>query len=88
MNEGDLLKRSAEERERIFKRYERGREEGAEIDPWEDPGFEVYHATDRYGWAVKALCGGQSGFEARYPPRKAGVGFVGAKTVTSGTGLK
>lgn len=50
MNEGDLLKRSAEERERIFKRYERGREEGAEIDPWEDPGFEVYHATDRYGF--------------------------------------
>jgi hypothetical protein len=50
MNEGDLLKRSAEEREKIFKRYERGREEGAEIDPWEDPGFEVYHATDRYGF--------------------------------------
>ncbi|KAF2879909.1 hypothetical protein ILUMI_26238 [Ignelater luminosus] len=50
MNEEDLLKRSAEEREKIFKRYERGREEGAEIDPWEDPSFEVYHATDRYGF--------------------------------------
>lgn len=50
MNEEDLLKRSAEEREKIFMRYERGREEGAEIDPWEDPGFEVYHATDRYGF--------------------------------------
>ncbi|XP_060520366.1 USP6 N-terminal-like protein isoform X3 [Cylas formicarius] len=49
MNEEDLLKRSAEEREKIFKRYEQGRE-GAEIDPWEDPGFEVYHATDRYGF--------------------------------------
>lgn len=49
MNEEDLVKRSAEERERIFRRYEQGRE-GAEIDPWEDPGFEVYHATDRYGF--------------------------------------
>nr|CAH7754748.1 unnamed protein product [Callosobruchus chinensis] len=49
MNEDDLLKRSAEEREKIFKRYEQGRE-GAQIDPWEDPGFEVYHATDRYGF--------------------------------------
>lgn len=49
MNEEDLIKRSAEERERIFKRYEQGRE-GAEIDPWEDPGFEVYHTTDRYGF--------------------------------------
>ncbi|XP_076444845.1 USP6 N-terminal-like protein isoform X2 [Babylonia areolata] len=27
-----------------------GREEGAQIDPWEDPGFEVYHVTDRYGF--------------------------------------
>jgi len=27
-----------------------GREEGAEIDQWEDPGFEVYHVTDRYGF--------------------------------------
>ncbi|KAG5896769.1 hypothetical protein JTB14_008345 [Gonioctena quinquepunctata] len=49
MNEEDLLKRSSEEREKIFLRYEQGRE-GAEIDPWEDPGFEVYHATDRYGF--------------------------------------
>ncbi|KAK4877243.1 hypothetical protein RN001_009749 [Aquatica leii] len=50
MNEEDLIKRSAEERDKIFRRYERGREEGAEIDPWEDPSFEVYHATDRYGF--------------------------------------
>uniref|UniRef100_A0A1Y1KQ89 USP6 N-terminal-like protein n=1 Tax=Photinus pyralis TaxID=7054 RepID=A0A1Y1KQ89_PHOPY len=50
MNEEDLIRRSSEEREKIFRRYERGREEGAEIDPWEDPSFEVYHATDRYGF--------------------------------------
>lgn len=49
MNEEELLKRSAAERDRIFSCYDRGRE-GAEIDPWEDPGYEVYHATDRYGF--------------------------------------
>jgi len=27
-----------------------GRDEGAEIDQWEDPAFEVYHVTDRYGF--------------------------------------
>lgn len=47
-DEDVLLARAAEERERIFQKYERGREPGAEIDPWEDPGFEVYHAMDRY----------------------------------------
>ncbi|KOC63221.1 USP6 N-terminal-like protein [Habropoda laboriosa] len=50
MNEEELLKRSAAERDRIFSCYDRGRENGAEIDPWEDPTFEVYHATDRYGF--------------------------------------
>lgn len=50
MNEEDLLKRSADERDKIFKRYELGRSEGAEIDPWEDPAFEIYHTTDRYGF--------------------------------------
>ncbi|XP_044747169.1 USP6 N-terminal-like protein [Coccinella septempunctata] len=50
MNEEELLQRAIEERDKLFKRYEQGREGGAEIDPWEDPGFEVYHATDRYGF--------------------------------------
>lgn len=50
MNEEELLKRSAAERDRIFSCYDRGRENGVQIDPWEDPGFEVYHATDRYGF--------------------------------------
>ncbi|XP_058793243.1 USP6 N-terminal-like protein [Phymastichus coffea] len=49
MNEEELLKRSAAERDRIFSCYDRGRE-GAEIDPWEDPAYEVYHTTDRYGF--------------------------------------
>ncbi|XP_077301898.1 USP6 N-terminal-like protein [Arctopsyche grandis] len=50
MNEEALLARSADERGRIFQRYERGRHNGADIDPWEDPAFEVYHTTDRYGF--------------------------------------
>lgn len=50
MNDEELLQRSAEERDRIFNRYAKGREEGAEILPWEDPQFEVYHKTDRYGF--------------------------------------
>lgn len=49
MNEEELVRRSAEEREKLFRRYEQGRE-GGEIDPWEDPAFEVYHTTDRYGF--------------------------------------
>ncbi|XP_046976888.1 USP6 N-terminal-like protein isoform X1 [Vanessa cardui] len=51
MNEEALLARASEERERIFQRYERGRENLAgQIDPWEDPEFEDYHKTDRYGF--------------------------------------
>ncbi|XP_063393903.1 USP6 N-terminal-like protein isoform X1 [Cydia fagiglandana] len=51
MNKESLLARAAEERERIFQRYERGRENLAgQIDPWEDPEYETYHKTDRYGF--------------------------------------
>ncbi|KAG8232615.1 hypothetical protein J437_LFUL012971 [Ladona fulva] len=45
-----LLLRAAEERSSIVARYLHGREPGAHIDPWEDPAFEIYHATDRYGF--------------------------------------
>ncbi|XP_064627290.1 uncharacterized protein LOC135487500 isoform X2 [Lineus longissimus] len=46
----ELLQRAHKERAEIVARYDKGREEGAEIDPWEDPTFEVYHVTDRYGF--------------------------------------
>lgn len=39
-----------EERAAIVAKYELGRNENAHIYPWEDPGFEVYHVTDRYGF--------------------------------------
>ncbi|XP_054709273.1 USP6 N-terminal-like protein [Uloborus diversus] len=39
-----------DERKDIVRRYELGRHDNAHIYPWEDPGFEVYHVTDRYGF--------------------------------------
>ncbi|XP_062554676.1 uncharacterized protein LOC134219819 isoform X2 [Armigeres subalbatus] len=50
MDEDALVARAKEERAKIFQRYDLGREQGAEIDAWEDPAFEVYHQTDRYGF--------------------------------------
>lgn len=38
------------ERADIIYKYGRGREDGAEVDTWEDPGFELYHRTDRFGF--------------------------------------
>ena len=34
--------------------------EEAHIDPWEDPSFDIYHTTDRYGfiqYVLKYFCG-------------------------------
>ncbi|KAF0287280.1 USP6 N-terminal-like protein [Amphibalanus amphitrite] len=45
-----LAARAAAERAAIVAKYDLGREEGAQIDPWEDPKFEIYHVTDRYGF--------------------------------------
>ena len=39
-----------EERRQIVERYDLGREEGAIIDDWENPNFELYHKTDRFGF--------------------------------------
>lgn len=48
MNEEVLLLRAKEERDNIFERYDKGRECDNTIEPWEDPGFEVYHRTDMF----------------------------------------
>ncbi|KAF4532149.1 hypothetical protein B566_EDAN015300 [Ephemera danica] len=48
--EAELLRRAAEERELIVNRYSHGREPGMVVDDWEDPKFEIYHVTDRYGF--------------------------------------
>ncbi|XP_052865758.1 USP6 N-terminal-like protein [Anopheles cruzii] len=44
-----LVKRANAERDEIFERYDRGRE-NPNIDSWEDPLFEVYTQADRYGF--------------------------------------
>lgn len=49
VEEKACLAYAAKERLDIIDKYDKGRE-GAEIDPWEDPAFEVYHVTDRYGF--------------------------------------
>lgn len=48
MDEEVLLLRAKEERDKIFERYDKGRESDNKIEPWEDPGFEVYHRTDKF----------------------------------------
>lgn len=47
MNENDLLMRAKEERDEIFARYDRGRENADSINKWEEPSFEMYHHADR-----------------------------------------
>ncbi|CAH1251264.1 USP6NL [Branchiostoma lanceolatum] len=44
------LDRAASERADIVDKYDRGREDSAEIDAWEDETFIVYKITDRYGF--------------------------------------
>jgi hypothetical protein len=50
MTEEELVERAAEERAAIVAKYKHGRKDGAIIDPWEDPSFEIYHVLDRYGF--------------------------------------
>ncbi|KAM8938989.1 uncharacterized protein RCH25_052566 [Pelodytes ibericus] len=40
----------AQERADILSKYEKGREQGAQIDPWEDADFALYKVTDRFGF--------------------------------------
>ncbi|CAJ0948646.1 unnamed protein product [Ranitomeya imitator] len=40
----------AQERADIISKYERGRQTGVEIDPWEDADFALYKVTDRFGF--------------------------------------
>lgn len=48
-----LFAEAEKERNEIIARYRLGREEGAVIDAWEDPNYEVYHTTDRFGFIHK-----------------------------------
>ncbi len=46
----ELLEQARIERQQIVEKYDLGREDGAKIDEWEDPKFEVYHKQDRFGF--------------------------------------
>ncbi|KFR15815.1 USP6 N-terminal-like, partial [Opisthocomus hoazin] len=39
-----------QEKAEIVAKYEKGRQEGAQIDPWEDADFTLYKVTDRFGF--------------------------------------
>ncbi|XP_064538147.1 USP6 N-terminal-like protein isoform X2 [Drosophila montana] len=45
-----LVKRAEDEREDIFKRYDLGLDPNNVVDSWENPTFEIYHITDKYGF--------------------------------------
>lgn len=47
MNENDLLLRAREERDQIFERYDKGRDNI--IESWEESVFDIYKQADRYG---------------------------------------
>ena len=49
-SESELLDRARQERDEIVVRYDKGRDDDATIDDWEDPKFEIYHTQDRYGF--------------------------------------
>ncbi|KAM7414257.1 hypothetical protein PAMA_019194 [Pampus argenteus] len=40
----------AEERSEIISKYDKGRQEGVNIDPWEDADYNIYKVTDRFGF--------------------------------------
>lgn len=49
--DADLVNRAAEEREKIFERYDLGRQ--GPVDPWEEPDYSIYEMVDR--WVHKFL---------------------------------
>ncbi|XP_073688070.1 USP6 N-terminal-like protein [Garra rufa] len=40
----------AEERAEIIEKYEKGRQEGVHIKPWEDADYSIFKVTDRFGF--------------------------------------
>ncbi|XP_032859325.2 USP6 N-terminal-like protein [Tyto alba] len=46
----DIESLIVQEKEEIIAKYEKGRQEGAQIDLWEDADFTLYKVTDRFGF--------------------------------------
>ncbi|XP_029951389.1 USP6 N-terminal-like protein [Salarias fasciatus] len=55
----------AEERAEIISKYDKGRQEGVSIDPWEDADFSIYKVTDRFGFLHEEELPTPSALEAK-----------------------
>ncbi|NXL80227.1 US6NL protein, partial [Leptocoma aspasia] len=51
----DIESLIAQEKAEIVAKYEKGRQEGAQIDQWEDADFTLYKVTDRFGFLQHLL---------------------------------
>ncbi|KAM8891224.1 uncharacterized protein AB9W97_011868 isoform 2-T2 [Spinachia spinachia] len=60
----DLL--IAEERVEIIAKYDKGRQEGVNIDPWEDANYSIYKVTDRFGFLHEEELPTPSALEEKY----------------------
>ncbi|CAL1595511.1 unnamed protein product [Knipowitschia caucasica] len=54
-----------EERADIIKKYDKGRQEGVNIDPWEDADYSIYKVTDRFGFLHEKELPTPSALEAK-----------------------
>ncbi|XP_072495654.1 USP6 N-terminal-like protein isoform X2 [Notamacropus eugenii] len=55
----------AEERAEIITKYQKGRQHGAQIDPWEDADFALYKVTDRFGFLHESELPSRSALEEK-----------------------
>ncbi|KFP21628.1 USP6 N-terminal-like, partial [Egretta garzetta] len=53
----DIESLIVQEKAEIVAKYEKGRQAGAQIDPWEDADFTLYKVTDRFGFLQTYLLG-------------------------------
>ncbi|XP_067236534.1 USP6 N-terminal-like protein isoform X1 [Chanodichthys erythropterus] len=56
----------AEERAEIIEKYEKGRQEGVHIKPWEDADYSIYKVTDRFGFLHEEELPTPSAVEEKY----------------------
>ncbi|XP_074131118.1 USP6 N-terminal-like protein [Sminthopsis crassicaudata] len=55
----------SEERAEIIAKYRKGRQHGAQIDPWEDADFALYKVTDRFGFLHESELPSHSALEEK-----------------------
>eukprot|EP00057_Strongylocentrotus_purpuratus_P014706 XP_011669180.1 PREDICTED: USP6 N-terminal-like protein [Strongylocentrotus purpuratus] len=65
--EMEALQRAQKERLDIVLKYDKGRDKGQKIDPWEDASFIIYRVTDRYGFCQNYVDVYSNGSENELP---------------------